>query len=329
MNDGNGHRTELELVARGRLIPAVSGDVLLSASITPGNALLALWTAESDVDAIAGRVTDPGGASFPTTRPSRPVATRVTLHDPETRLLTEFAALPMAHPSVHSMPDGQLLVVGARAEWRPEGADRNAVLYDAEGRVLAEETLGDGIQQVVTTRGGRIWVGYTDEGVYGNFGWGFDGPEPLGASGLVRYDAALRRDWEFPAINAGLDTIDDCYALNLDGETAWVCYYSDFSVVRIRDGVVKAWTNEVHSAAALAVAGDTVAFAGGYAPDRHRLVLARLGGDSVHVTGEYRLTLPGGKPLPARSTLFGQGSVVHVLTEDAWYTLDITRSPLR
>ena len=39
--------------------------------------------------------------------------------------------------------------------------------------------------------------------------------------------------------------IDDCYALNVTGKPPGSCYYSDFPVVRVEDGKVTAWRNDL------------------------------------------------------------------------------------
>ncbi|WP_061297964.1 hypothetical protein [Herbidospora cretacea] len=114
--------------------------------------------------------------------------------------------------------------------------------------------LGDGIEHVQTTPSGEIWVGYFDEGIGGNFGWGGPrGPEPIGASGLVRFSAGLERVWTFPE-DPPYGGISDCYALNVAGEDAWACYYMDFPVVRVSGDEVTAWENTVEDARALVVA---------------------------------------------------------------------------
>jgi hypothetical protein len=42
-------------------------------------------------------------------------------------------------------------------------------------------------------------VGYFDEGIYGNYGWGLgDGPEPVGAYGIVRFSPDLEPAWHYP-----------------------------------------------------------------------------------------------------------------------------------
>ena len=98
------------------------------------------------------------------------------------------------------MPGGRFLVAGARCRWRPDGPDRNAVLYDADGQVVSEHVRGDGIAHVLATSTGQVWAGYFDEGIYGNYGWGrADNQEPVGAYGIVRFSPGLEPAWYFPA----------------------------------------------------------------------------------------------------------------------------------
>ena len=61
-------------------------------------------------------------------------------------------------------------MAGARCRRRPEGPNRNAVLYDADGQVVSEHVLGDGIAHLLATSTGQVWAGYFDEGIYGNYG---------------------------------------------------------------------------------------------------------------------------------------------------------------
>ncbi len=113
----------------------------------------------------------------------------------------------------------------------------------------------------------------------------------------------------------------------MDDECAWACCYADFPVVRIRDGAVTGWHNEIKGASALAVAGSRVALFGGYGPDHDRLALARLGADSAEPAGQYRVVLPGGEPLPAGTQVIGRGSRLHFLTGTSWYQLGMNDIP--
>jgi hypothetical protein len=208
-------------------------------------------------------------------------------------------------------------VAGARCRWRPEGPDRNAVLYSADGQVVSEHVLGDGLAHVLATSAGQVWAGYFDEGIYGNYGWGrADTQEPVDAYGIVRFSPALEPAWHYPRYTevGPWDPISDCYALNVDDSCARACYYSDFPVVRICDGAVTGWRNDVQGASALAVAGSRVALFGGYGADRDRLAIAELGDGRAEPAGEYRVVLPDGHPVPAGTQIIGRGSRLHFLT---------------
>ncbi|MEU6855092.1 hypothetical protein ABZ901_34840 [Actinacidiphila alni] len=301
------------------------GEERVAASVGPDGHVIALWAAARDVPALTSTTTKAGWATFPDPRTSRPVAARVSIHTPEPTTVADLRELNLAHTTVQPLPGGRTLVVGARSRFRAESPDRNAVIYDSEGNVVAEATVGDGIEHVLTTPTGHIWVGYFDEGVYGNYGWGEgEAPGPIGASGLVRFAPDLRADWHFP-LDPGLSggAISDCYALNVDGETAWTCYYTDFPIVRVRDDALTGWRNPVRGPKALAVEGSRAALLGGYAPERDRLAVGALEDGDFHVTGEYRVVLPDGQPLPAEVQLLGRGPDLHVLTGSDWYRLGL------
>jgi hypothetical protein len=57
---------------------------------------------------------------------------------------------------------------------------------------------------------------------------------------MISFMISVVPDWHYPKYTevGPWDAISDCYALNVDDTSAWACYYSDFPVVRIRDGVV-------------------------------------------------------------------------------------------
>jgi hypothetical protein len=225
---------------------------------------------------------------------------------PHSHHTVQLAALALDYPLVQTLPGGRILVVAARTG----EAEHNAAIYDANGVAVASGALGDGIGHVLTTRSGQVWVGYFDEGVYG-------GGEPA-ANGLARFSASLRPVWQHP-FESEWGEIDDCYALNVDGETAWACYYSDFPIVRVEADTITGWHNDIGGARALAVAGSRVALFGGYEPGRDRLAIGDLVDGRLQITGRYRLALPDGSPLPAETRAVGRGSELHFLTDRDWY----------
>jgi hypothetical protein len=162
---------------------------------------------------------------------------------------------------VQPLPD-ELLLVSSRAALRgPDDHDQNGRIYSRSGEFKSGILLGDGVSSVQTTPKGRIWTGYFDEGIYGNFGWN----TPIGASGLVAWDTQGRKTFEFES--KGAPAIDDCYALNVAGEDdVWLYYYSDFPLVRLRnDRIASVWKMPIHGCSAFAIA------------DRHALFFVRLG----------------------------------------------------
>jgi len=313
----------VRLRRHGVLEPMVVDEVLVSVGIGPAGEAIALWAAPAARDVLLGVATSAGGARFPKARAEGGVTARLTTHRPDLVDVTPLAELSVAHPHVQPLPHGRSLVVGARCHWRPDGAECNALVFDAHGELALTGTFGDGIEHVLTTPSGAIWTGYFDEGVYGNYGWGaLDSPEPIGRHGLLRWTPALDVAWEYP-FDTAFGVIDDCYALNLDGEVAWASYYSDFPVVQIdgRDRV-HGWRTEVAGARALAVDGSVVAFFGGYGEDRDRLVVGHLDREAIELVSATRLVDPDGRRL-GPATVVGRGAELHVITPAGWWKVAV------
>lgn len=104
-----------------------------------------------------------------------------------------------------------------------------AAVYDRSGRYQRSLNVGDASNDLQTTPGGKIWVSYFDEGVYGS-GVGSQ-------QGVVCFDSSGRpifKYFDFAEQN-GLPFIDDCYAMNVVNEDeVWLSYYSDFPLVCIK-----------------------------------------------------------------------------------------------
>lgn len=164
--------------------------------------------------------------------------------------------------------------------WRaqsPVGAEENAVEYDWRGHEIRRFTAGDGIQDVRTTPNGATWVSYFDEGVFGNNGWSSPGPECIGASGCVCFDADGRLCFQFSADDAGTDPICDAYAMNVVGDDdVWLYFYTEFPLVHIFRGGYRVWACGLAGAQALAARDSRVLLFGDYT--RRNLVrVLRLG----------------------------------------------------
>ncbi|HEX5598853.1 MAG TPA: hypothetical protein VFX61_22975 [Micromonosporaceae bacterium] len=312
-------KKQLPVVLRqhAELPPPETGQVLVSVSVGPDNEAIALWSTPTGRDKLQARVERPNGTSFAASTTDGTIA-HVVSYAPQPTSTVIVPDLRVAHCHVQPLPGGRVLIVGARL--RSADADRNALIFNPDGRIARSGTLGDGIEHVRTTPSGKIWVGYFDEGIYGGGG---DGGEPLGAPGIVRYTGRLQPEWRFP-VRQDLDPIADCYALNVAGESAWATYYSDFPVVRITDDMVRSWPGARTAANALIVAGTRCALIGGYGGKRDRVLVGDL--DRGHFK-PYRLTLPDESRLPDRAQVIGRGPDLHVFVDSRWFRLSLDDLP--
>lgn len=213
---------------------------------------------------------------------------------------------------VQPTPRGFLLV-GARCHWRPEGAEKNAVEYDWNGLELRRFTAGDGIQDLRTTPNGAVWASFFDEGVFGNYGWNGPGPECIGASGLVRFDADGQLSFCFSPEDAGTDAICDAYAMNVVGDDdVWLYFYTQFPIVHISGGAYRVWQCGLAGAQALAVDDSRVLLFGDY-KRRNLARILRLGADGKATReAEMLLTDESGRAIDdARA--FGVGKCLYLL----------------
>jgi len=221
---------------------------------------------------------------------------------------------------VQLMPGGKVLIVSSRCRRFKDGThDLNAEIYDSAGKLEREFLLGDGIEHVRVDRRGNIWVGYFDEGVYGNYGWGGTGDAgPVGAAGLVAFNAEGKRVWEFQPIS-GTDFISDVYALNVFGNEAWAYYYTDFPIVRVgEDWKVEAWTTETSGARAFAVGNGKVLLFGGYDHRRTACRSLALDDGKARIERDISLVLSDGVTL-SEAAVLGRGNILHVMTDETWY----------
>ncbi|MEV0270532.1 hypothetical protein AB0H43_17260 [Hamadaea sp. NPDC050747] len=310
-------RKPIALREHARLHPPETDHVLVTVSVGPFGEAIALWSSASGREALTARVTEPSGASFPVTTSAHGVRARVVAYAPEPGLDLTVGDLRLAHCHVQPLPGGRVLFVAARCRLGADGAEANAMIVTAEGQVERTGVLGDGIEHVQTTPAGKIWVGYFDEGVYGGNGWHVGSVEPLGAAGMVRFSSRLRPEWRFAN---GPDPIEECYALNLSGETAWSTYYSRFPIVRVDGDTVTSWPGTGSAAQALIVDGTRCALLGGYAADRDRLLAGDLTRGHFRA---YQLILPGNRRLPSNAWVIGRGPHLHVFADTTWYRLDL------
>ncbi|SPF00347.1 hypothetical protein [Streptomyces sp. MA5143a] len=252
----------------------------------------------------------------PTEAPGPYDAVVVTVDDGAS-YATALSSVTARHPKVDSLPDGGFVVADARSQ----AGDEQVQIFDALGRPTWTFRVGDAIEHLLTDESGDLWVGYFDEGVFGD--------DPLSAAGARRWRATGEALWEYRP-PPGADWIADCYALNVDRRGVWVYPYTSsisFPLVEVRpDRPPHLRTTPVEGAKGVAVDGARVVFFGGYGEDRDRLVVASLGDTSVDVLTTARLTRADGTPVERRRRVVSRGPRLYVQerSSTSWGVLDIS-----
>ena len=168
-------------------------------------------------------------------------------------------------------------------------------------------------------RSDRIWVGWFDEGVFGNEGWRVADLEwPPSAYGLAAFDSkgkVLR-------VSAGAEPeyqIADCYALNVFGDAAWACTYPGSPISMSGDGgAFRWWKTSLPGSVALAVDMPRFLAAGGFGDDGDKVILGRLDREQAVVLGEWRLPFNVGFPR-AVETVDAREDRLHVVVDGIWH----------
>ena len=210
-------------------------------------------------------------------------------------------------PLIDRFPDGRWLITSARAG----AGDSQAQILSADGQPIRSFALGDGIEYVRCAQDGTIWVGYFDEGIFGG---------SVASGGIVQFDDHGRPLWSYNHQGGKRQSfVDDCYALTMNGSDVWTCFYRDFPIVRVTGGVEAVWANNVTGSRALAVDGELILLAGGYAGDAGRLALLRL------EYGQAKLLHTCVYPEIERANLLsGIASTIHFVSDEVWKRIRVS-----
>jgi len=266
------------------------------------------------------RTQKPGEASSPKTIPVQPQSYRVIgLSDarPVLNVVIEQERFNIHY--IQPLLD-ELLLVCARSHYRgPDNFERNGRIYSRGGKLQREILLGDGINSVQTTSNGVIWTSFSDEGVFGNYG----SRDPVGSSGLVAWDAIGNKLYEFQP-SAFLDSICDCYALNVESnEDVWVYYYTEFPLVHLHDREIQSiWKMPLGGSDAFAVSGEHALFRGGYNDrDTYRLFSLEREG-MAKLIAELELQDQNGDNLQA-NWVIGLADTIYCIDSGSVYCVDV------
>ncbi|SCB51344.1 hypothetical protein GA0061098_1015147 [Bradyrhizobium shewense] len=230
----------------------------------------------------------------------------------------DLPPLDIAFPKVDMFPDGRLLLAGTRCNWRgAKDYDLNGVVFDPRTGQADRVLFGDGISDLQIDGRGRIWVGYFDEGIFGNYGWGHPGPAPVGQAGLVCFSAVGEKIWEFP--NDAGPAIYDCYALNVSGAEVVIFSYPDFPICRISaDFQLTSKRTKLRGCHAFAMSEAEILFSGQYDDPPDVAYIGRLDRDGTILVGRARLLMPDGSGRPP-GRLQGRGKRLYHFGKDGVY----------
>lgn len=233
-------------------------------------------------------------------------------------------ALETAYPLIDRFLDGRWLVVGARTEGGP-----NARIITPDGELKERFMLGDGIEHVATDTEDRIWVGWFDEGVFGNEDWIMEEREwPPSSNGMARFSSNGELIDE-PQMPKGAGSVHDCYAMTVDADVAWTCSYTDFSLVKhMPGGTSWFWRGAPAGTTAIAVHGNHALLAGGYFRDQNRVNVVGLhqGRRKVEIIHRSTLPLRAAKPgnddlspvWQSPDLLVGRAGALHLVDAQVW-----------
>lgn len=307
--------TSLRLTPISSLAPLIGDGRLVAFDVGPdGTAYFVVA-----LRALDYRTTQPGGASFAKTFPDEPQTYRVIgISD---RGLTIDVLIEHERFNVHYVqPLGnELLLACGRSHYKgPDDFERNGRVYTRDGRLSREFLLGDGIESVQTTIAGVIWTSFFDEGVFGNYGW----ETPVGASGLVAWQPNGQKCFEFEP--GDLDSICDCYALNVSSdEDVWIYYYTEFPLVHLHNRKIQAvWEMPLSGSHAFAVSDGCALFRGGYDDgDRYHL-FDLCEGRKPKLLTHLELQDERGSKLAA-DRVVGRADRMYIISKNSLYRVDV------
>jgi hypothetical protein len=282
---------------------------------------LAVIVADMDFASEWMRIYSADGAANPPSRILEMVdvgtARLMVLHDGAWHDSLRFP-VEFAHPILDQFTDGRWLIVGSRTNNKP-----NARIFALDGTLLARFMLGDGIEHIAIDRADNIWVGWFDEGIFGNTGWQVLGEEwPPSSRGIGCFDAngEILPLPDLP--EAGM--IADCYALMAGKNDAWACTYTDFPILHLRpDQPMRWWKNNHGAPRALAIDGSHALIAGGYGAKANQLDGSGQGENARQLARRSmplrRLPVSAHHVWDSPTLLAGHGDTIHLIDDGVWY----------
>lgn len=303
-------------------VPEQNGFSVVSKFVSGNGDGLVLCVASNASEEVT-ETFESGIGIFPKTRMPEPRIFRLLILTNGRQQVVELPALNVTFPFVDVFPDGRVLVAGSRSQWRAsDDFDLNGVVVDPTSGTQHSFLLGDGIEASAVDTLGRVWVSYFDEGIFGNFGWGHPGPEPVGASGLNCFSDRGDVIWSFP-LESEAGPISDCYAMNLSEDRVAVYTYTEFNLCRISASFdTEIFKTDLKGCHHFAISDSHVLFTGQYDDEIAIGYFGRLADGRICEVEQVKFGLPGGIDLNA-GQFIGRGDKLHLFDEKNWYCLHL------
>lgn len=230
--------------------------------------------------------------------------------------LSECLSFPLTgrFPQFDQFPDGHWLVANSRSR-----GDGNARVLNADGKEVAQLELGDGINHLKICDKGHIWVGWFDEGIFGNENWRYPGLKwPPSSYGIVAFNTKGEVIKHPELISPA-----DCYALNVFGNEAWSCTYTDFPIWQMTQTKEHIWPSNLSGISALAISYPYVLLAGGYGENKNRICLVKIKENKSVQLREWSASILADRQ--HLHLLDGRANVLHAVVGHIWYRWDVTQ----
>lgn len=243
---------------------------------------------------------------------SRKASAKIWIYDGDG--LYESISFPLLapFPIIDQFPDGNWIVANSRSQ-----GDGNARIFLPNGTEVGRIELGDGIEHIKIDEQNHIWVGWFDEGVFGNDKWSYPGLRwPPSSSGI----AAFNTEGELIK-HASIKSIADCYALNIFDNEAWSCTYTDFPIWQMSGNKEKIWESNLSGIRALAISYPNVLVAGGYNENIDCISLIELTEDRAQEKMKWRTDLISKKT--EILLMDGRENIIHLVIDKKWHRWDV------
>ena len=296
-----GAKRQITLVSESRLRPPTPSSSLFACSAGPDDLAITVWADDEFPD------------QWIVTRQWAEIVQ-------ETRVPSQLWRTVLVQP----MPGGDVLLATARSSTDREFL--NARIYSPSGELKIAAHIGDGIAHLQTTTRGEVWVGYFDEGVFGDLGRNGRGTKPIAASGLVRFNSRLEPVWEFEVDRekfpdgraASEEQIADLYALNVTDDRVLALSYTSWTLLDIRDRDIDYVRTNASGCQHVLAHKNSFAFIGNY-KQRDEVTFGSIVDDEFVPQTRNSLPTPSAQGSDGMwATQIGRGSTLHVFYEGIW-----------